>query len=139
MKNSINTYRGTVYPWNCDHMGHMNVQFYAGKFDEATWNLLSSVGLNPSYLKEHNSGMVAVEQHVNYYKEVVAGDSIYIQSEILEIRDKVVLMKHVMFNQENNEIVAQTEITGLHINRQLRKATPLPSFVKERGYELKKV
>lgn len=19
------TYRGTVYPWQCDHMGHMNV------------------------------------------------------------------------------------------------------------------
>lgn len=33
------TYRGTVYPWQCDHMGHMNVMWYAGKFDEATWQL----------------------------------------------------------------------------------------------------
>ena len=28
------TYRGVVYPWQCDHMGHMNVMWYAGKFDE---------------------------------------------------------------------------------------------------------
>ena len=26
------TYRGIVYPWHCDHMGHMNVMWYAGKF-----------------------------------------------------------------------------------------------------------
>jgi acyl-CoA thioester hydrolase len=31
------TYRGVVYPWHCDHMGHMNVMWYVGRFDEATW------------------------------------------------------------------------------------------------------
>jgi len=29
------TYRGTVYPWHCDHVGHLNRMWYAGKFDEA--------------------------------------------------------------------------------------------------------
>ena len=29
------TYRGTVYPWQCDHVGHMNIMWYVGKFDEA--------------------------------------------------------------------------------------------------------
>jgi len=24
------TYRGTVYPWHCDHIGHMNVMWYSG-------------------------------------------------------------------------------------------------------------
>ena len=33
----VETYRGAVYPWHCDHMGHMNVMWYVGKFDEATW------------------------------------------------------------------------------------------------------
>lgn len=28
------TYRGVVYPWQCDHMGHMNAMWYVGKFDE---------------------------------------------------------------------------------------------------------
>ena len=30
---AILSYKGTVYPWHCDHMGHMNVMWYAGKFD----------------------------------------------------------------------------------------------------------
>jgi acyl-CoA thioester hydrolase len=42
------TYRGIVYPWYCDHMGHMNVMWYAGKFDEACWQLLAMLGLHPS-------------------------------------------------------------------------------------------
>jgi hypothetical protein len=37
------TYRGTVYPWQCDHVGHMNIMWYVGKFDEANWNLFARV------------------------------------------------------------------------------------------------
>ena len=42
------TYRGTVYPWQCDHVGHMNIMWYVGKFDEANWNLFARLGLTPS-------------------------------------------------------------------------------------------
>jgi acyl-CoA thioester hydrolase len=45
------TYRGVVYPWQCDHMGHMNVMWYVGKFDEATWQILSMLDLTPSFLR----------------------------------------------------------------------------------------
>ena len=45
------TYRGTIYPWHCDHMGHMNVMWYVGKFDEATWQLLAAVGLTAARLR----------------------------------------------------------------------------------------
>ena len=38
---SAATYCGTVYPWQCDHVGHMNIMWYAGKFDEANWNLFA--------------------------------------------------------------------------------------------------
>ena len=49
---SLVTYRGTVYPWQCDHNGHMNVMFYAGKFDEASWQLLSRLGLSRSRIRQ---------------------------------------------------------------------------------------
>ena len=43
----IETYRGVVYPIHLDHMGHMNVQWYTSKFDEATWHLCSALGMSP--------------------------------------------------------------------------------------------
>ncbi|MEH2613484.1 thioesterase family protein [Bradyrhizobium sp. AZCC 1693] len=40
------TYRGTVYPWQCDHVGHMNIMWHVGKFDEANWNLFARVHMD---------------------------------------------------------------------------------------------
>ena len=37
MYTPIETQRGVVYPWVIDHVGHMNVQFYTARFDEASW------------------------------------------------------------------------------------------------------
>ena len=93
MADSIVKYRGTVYPWQCDHMGHMNVMWYVGKFDEATWQLLASVGLSSARLRKEQIGMVAVEQHIEYKREVLAGDLLTIRSSVQEVRDKSLLFR----------------------------------------------
>ena len=117
-------------------MGHMNVQFYIAKFAEAIRNLFSYLGLTAVYLRENKRGMVALEQHLKYHKEVLAGDTIYIESEIIEIKNKTILIKHVMFDLESKAMVSETEITGLHIDTELRKGIPFPEFVKENLREL---
>ena len=38
------TYKGSVYPWQCDHIGHMNIMWYVSKFDEANWNFFATLG-----------------------------------------------------------------------------------------------
>jgi len=128
---AIRTYQGTIYPWNCDHMGHMNVQFYVAKFDEAIWNLFSYLGLTSKYLRENKRGMVALEQTLKYYKEVLAGDNIYVESEITEIKEKTIRIKHLMYSLENGKLLSESELTGLHIDTELRKGIPFPEFVRE--------
>ena len=61
------TYRGTVYPWQCDHVGHMNIMWYVGKFDEANWNFFAQLGLTPSYLRESglDPAVVPAFRHVS--------------------------------------------------------------------------
>lgn len=88
------TYRGIVYPWQGDHMGHMNVMWYAGKFDEACRQLLAMVGLHPSRFAQDGTGMAAVEQHIHYKRELLAGDAVTIQSTVLEVKDKSIQMLH---------------------------------------------
>ena len=67
------TYRGVVYPWHCDHVGHMNVMWYVGKFDEATWHFFAMFGLTPSFLREQGRGMAAVQQNITYKRELRPG------------------------------------------------------------------
>lgn len=119
---SAMTYKGCVYPWQCDHVGHMNVMWYVGKFDEATWNFFAAVGLTPSYLRRMNRGMAAVQQNITYKQELMPGDIVEVRSRILELKDKSVRFLHEMRNGETGAISALCELTGVHLDRSVRKA-----------------
>jgi acyl-CoA thioester hydrolase len=127
------TYRGVVYPWHCDHIGHMNVMWYVGKFDEATSHLFASLGITPTYIRDNERGMVAVEQRISYKRELLAGDVITIRSGILEMKDKVIPFCHEMQNQETGEIAAITVLTGIHLDRRVRNSCPFPEDVLARA------
>jgi acyl-CoA thioester hydrolase len=92
------TYRGVVYPWQCDHMGHMNVMWYVEKFDEGTWQLMRTLDLTPAYLRAQNRAMVAADQHITYKRELVAGDTVSVWTGILEMRVKSMRFYHQMRN-----------------------------------------
>lgn len=132
MPESLITYRGTVYPWHCDHMGHMNVMWYVGKFDEATWHLLASAGLTGKRMREEGIGMVAVEQRIEYKRELLAGDLITIRSWFQEVREKALLFVHEMANEETQGVAARTFLTGVCLDAKTRKARALPADVRER-------
>lgn len=127
------TYRGVVYPWHCDHMGHMNVMWYVGKFDEATWNLFTSLGLPSSRIRSENLGMVAVEQRLEYKRELVAGDTVSVRSTVIEVKEKAVRFRHEMRKEETGEIAATTELVGVCIDAVTRKSRLLPADVREKG------
>jgi acyl-CoA thioester hydrolase len=124
------TYRGTVYQWHCDHIGHMNVMWYVGKFDEANWNLIARIGLTPTYLRQSGCGMAAVQQNISYKRELLAGDIIEIRSRVLEVGNKSVRFLQEMRNAETGEIAATCEITGVHMDREARKSTAFPETVR---------
>jgi acyl-CoA thioester hydrolase len=125
------TYRGTVYPWQCDHVGHMNIMWYTGKFDEANWNLFARVGLTPTYLRESGCGMAGVQQNITYRRELLAGDIVEVKSVLLEIRDKSIRFVHEMRNAETGEITATCEITAVHLDRQARKSIPFSDSIRQ--------
>jgi len=132
MADPVVTYRGAIYPWHCDHMGHMNVMWYVGKFDEATWHLLALAGLTGKRMREEGFGMVAVEQRIEYKRELLAGDLITIRSWFQEVRGKALLFAHEMANEETQEVAARTFLTGVCLDTKTRKARSLPSDVQER-------
>jgi acyl-CoA thioester hydrolase len=136
MENLILTHRGVVYPHQCDHMGHMNVMWYVGKFDEATWNLFAEAGMDASYLREQSRALAAVQQNITYKRELLAGDVIAVRSGVLEVREKVVRFVHEMMKLETSEIAAICELTAVHMDAVKRKTCPFPSEIVTRLREL---
>jgi acyl-CoA thioester hydrolase len=130
--NSDATYRGVVYPWQCDHNGHMNVMWYVSKFDEANWSLVARVGLlKPSYSREESRGFVALEQTIVYEKEILAGELLEVRSRLLEVREKIIRFIHEMVRSETGEVAATCEMTAIHIDRVARRSTPIPPAIRD--------
>jgi len=127
------TYKGTVFPWHCDEMGHMNVMWYVGKFDEATRHLFNAIGITPTFVRENKRGMAAVEQTIQYKRELLAGDVVTVHSRLDEIRDKSVRFTHEMRKADTGEVAATTTLTGVHIDTVARRACPFPQSVREKA------
>jgi acyl-CoA thioester hydrolase len=130
------TYRGMVYPWQCDHMGHMNVMWYVGKFDEATWNLFAAMGVTAPFLRTRERGMAAVQQNITYRKELYAGDTVLVRSAFLEVREKVARFVHEMLHAQTGELAAVCMLTGVHIDAKTRKSCAFPDEILKRGQGL---
>lgn len=133
MAGLIQTYRGTVYPWHCDHMGHMNVMWYVGKFDEATWNLFAEFGVTTEYLRANGRGMAAVQQNITYRRELHAGDLVSVSSVMLEVRGKVAKFVHEMRKGPGGEVAAVMVLTGVHMDTGTRKSCPFPDEIVARA------
>ena len=127
------TYRGTVYPWHCDHVGHMNVMWYVGKFDEATWQFFNMLGLSPTYLRSAQRGMAAVDQHISYLREVHAGGVVTVRTTLLGISERSVRFVHEMTSDETLAVVARTTLKGVHLDTQTRKSVAFADAVSARA------
>ena len=100
------TYRGTVHQWHCDHMGHMNVMWYVGKFDEATWNLGRDDGHDGAVPEGHERGMAAVDQRISYRREALAGDVVTVRTAMIEVKPKLVRFVHEMRRGDAGDLLA---------------------------------
>jgi acyl-CoA thioester hydrolase len=146
MSSDPETYRGFVYPWEMDHVGHLNVQFYVRRFDEASWHFLARLGVTPTYLREHRRGVVAREQRATYHAEVLAGSLLVIRTRLAEVREKSMRYTHTMYNLKDahadevgatmEEVAATMELVVIHIDAVRRKSCAWPGDVFARGARL---
>jgi acyl-CoA thioester hydrolase len=129
----ILTYRGTVYPRHLDHMGHMNVQYYVAKFDEAVWHLFDRIGVTTDYIREHDRGMAAVQMNIRYLKELGAGDLVSVRSGVLRVGGRSIELVQEMRLGEAGNLAAVEKITAVHLDREARRAVPFPEDIAARA------
>jgi acyl-CoA thioester hydrolase len=132
----LKTYIGTVYPWECDQVGHMNVAFYVAKFDAATWTFFAHIGMDGAYFRDKRGGMGAVDMHLTYRRELHPGDCVEVTTEVLEVKPKAITFRHSMVEAISGEEASTCTITAVHIEPTERRGSPLPDVVVERAEAL---
>ena len=122
----METYRGYVMTDEIDSNGHMNVQFYTKKFDLASGQLLARIGYDFQDDMHENTGFAYVESTIKYLKEVMEDSPIHVISEIYEVGNKVVTVKHSLIHSVKNTVHSECHMKWVLFDKQIRKSIVLP-------------
>ena len=126
MKGFIETYRGVVYPWHCDHQSHLNTMHYVGMFDMAFWHHLSALGFRRAYMQQQGTGFVDVKDTIEYKVEQPVGSLLVIESGLIRMGNTSITALHRMRNTETGDIVATSEKISVYFDLKQRRKTSLP-------------
>ncbi len=125
-------YETEVRPEWVDYNDHMNVAYYVLAFDLATDAFFDFVGVGEEYGKRTGHAVFAVEAHLTYQREVRAGESVRVATQLLGFDAKRVHFFHQILVTGDDRAAATSEWLGLHVNRALRRTAPLPQDVAAR-------
>ncbi len=78
-------WRGSVTPWQCDEMGHMNVQFYLAIATEGLVGLAALLGMPRAFTQDASSTLLVREHHIRFLKEARAGAGLVMTGGVLSI------------------------------------------------------
>jgi acyl-CoA thioester hydrolase len=126
------TYRGVIYPWQCDAMGHFTTRHYMAMFDEAGWHFLYEIGFDPAWLTERNIGWADVRHEIEYLRELQQGELIVIESKPLKVGNKSIQYQMEMKSVTDGEVCARMTGTCVQFDLLERCAVPVLPEIRER-------
>jgi acyl-CoA thioesterase FadM len=130
------TYRGFVYPWQLDRHGRMHVQTHALRFDEASGQLLSLLGLGPHRLAEESKTFITLEQQITYTQPIGAPAALHIESELLEIGATTLRYRHTLCDSETRQPLSTMERLIALVEVESRRPADLPAALTRRAQVL---
>jgi acyl-CoA thioester hydrolase len=128
----IETFRGMVYPWQCDHQGHLTTMHYLGMFDQAGWHLLNRHGLGPEALADAGRGYVDAKDTIEYVAELRVGALVVVASAFSRIGASSLGLVHRMRNAATDALAARCEMVTVHFDLNARAKLPIPDDVRRR-------
>lgn len=126
------THTGTVLPEWIDYNGHMNLSYYVLLFDHATDSFLDRIGLTEPFRRRHEASTFAAEIHVNYLRELQAGDPVRVTTQLLGHDGKRIHFFHRMYHARAGFLAATNELLSLYMDMSARRVTEMPAAIRRK-------
>jgi carnitine 3-dehydrogenase len=124
-----------VPPEWVDYNGHVHESRYLELFADATDALLGELGADADYLAGGGS-YFTVETHLSHLRQLEAGDSVHVTTQLLDSDEKRLHVFHVLFREGEPDPVATAEQMLLHVDTESGRAAPAREPVRGRVAEL---
>ena len=101
-------WRGGVTPWQCDEMGHMNVQFYLSIASQGLAGLAAMLGMPHAFTTGASSTLLAREHHIRFLKEARPGAGLVMTGGLLDIGETEATLLQLLFHVTGEPAAAIT-------------------------------
>ena len=128
----VETNRSVVNTWECDTNNHMNARFFMARFSDAQGHMWAHAGLGRHEQAARGLATATVEMRLVYFRELRAGETLFVRTGILPGEGKTVRYRHWLFSGDTGEPACAAEGAGLLFDKASRKAVPLPETVRAR-------
>ncbi|MFP6746255.1 MAG: thioesterase family protein [Alphaproteobacteria bacterium] len=106
MSEFVTIFRGGVNAWECDIMGHFNIQFYAAKLSEGFGHLLRLMGL----ANHVDISLRRQRAFSRYQGELHAGDILEVRAAVVAVGDDGIDVLAEIINAASGQLAASFEI-----------------------------
>ena len=130
MSTFVETFRATVTPSDCDHLGHMNVQHYFRAVSDGMFALMVSLGLGPEEIRRRHLSFAVVRAETDFHRELRAGDVMALESTVLRLGEKSVTFAHRLKNVASGEDAMSTEFKCVLLDLEDRQARSIPDDIR---------
>jgi len=122
--------KNVVFPWHCDHFGHMNVRWYAHFFDDASFLVWATIGLDMRTILATGMHTVIARSTTQYHHEVRAGDPLLMVGGFTHIGNKSLTLHTSMLDANTRELRASNEYIVVFFNAETRCSSEIPDDVR---------
>ena len=126
MGSMIEVARSSVQTWECDQMGHMNVQFYVARADEGLTALAAALGLSARAQRSGLAALIAREHHIRFHRELRPGAPFVIMGGVLDTRPEGLILYEELQNSAASSLAATFVTRAEWCDIETRGGLPLP-------------
>jgi len=136
MPNYVETFRATVAPADCDHLGHMNVQHYFRAVSDGMFAVMIRVGLGPEEIRRRKPSFAVVRAETEFHRELHAGDVVALESTIAKVGEESATFHHRLLNVATDNLAMGTEFKCVLLDLDRRQASVVPEDIRKAAAEV---
>lgn len=127
MTDLIEVARSSVQAWECDQMGHMNVQFYIERAEQGINGLAVALGIGPRVARSERACLQIRDLHVRFLREQQQGAPFFLRAGVLEVREQGLRVYEELVSTSGGEVAATFVAEIDWIDAAERRRLPLPA------------
>ena len=126
------TNRGVVFPWQCDHYGHLNVRYYTHFFDDASFHIWSLIGLKMAQIHDRGVHPVVAEIRIRFLHELKAGALVVVKGGFTRVGTKSVAHRQLLHDLDSGALCATQDSVEVFFDPAARVSAPIPDDIRAR-------